>query len=77
MMSPTVTKNAAILFTVHPLNTSPNPKTMMPTNMTDFDPYRLIMLELMMAKNEIQAAVRPPAKERVEDDARPSSVRRD
>jgi hypothetical protein len=34
------------------------------------------MFELMMAKKEIIADVRPPANDSVDDDARPSSFRR-
>jgi len=72
MTNPTVTKNPPIFAIVHPLKISPNPKMMIPTIMTDLEPYRLMMFEFMMAKKEIHAAVSPPAKERVEELARPS-----
>jgi hypothetical protein len=70
--NPTVTKNPPIFVIVQPLKISPNPKMIIPTIMTDFDPYLLIIFELIMAKNEIHAAVSPPAKESVDELARPS-----
>lgn len=76
MTNPTVTKNPPILLTVHPLKTSPSPRMLTPTRRTALLPNRLIMFELMMAKKDIIADVRPPANDSVDDDARPSSFRR-
>jgi hypothetical protein len=77
MMNPEVMKNPGTLRIVQELKISPSPKITTPMNKIFRAPYLLMMFEFSMAKKEIQAAVRPPTKLRVELLARPSSISRD